>query len=265
MKISLIQNALAFGDVDHNFNLMAAEISKAALAKPDVIVLPEMWNTSFFPRNIMDIADDNAQRSKALMSSLAKAYQINLVGGSVARKENGKVYNTAYIFNRSGENIASYNKVHLFSPAGEDEFFEAGNQITTFELDGIRCGIIICYDLRFVEWVRKTALAGIDILFVPAAWPKTRTMHWTILNRARAIENQIFVVSVNSLGSSPAADFGGNSAIIDPLGEYLVEPDAATGIKSAILELSSLSELRDSFNVYRDRKPELYNLRMDRQ
>jgi len=241
------------GAVEINFDTVEKKIRKASESNPDVIVLPEMWNTSFFPENVKELADKNSENSKKLLSKLSKELNVNIVGGSVSNIRDEKLYNTAYIYDRNGKEIASYDKVHLFSPSGEGEVFEKGDKLVTFELDGIKCGIIICYDVRFLEWVRKYALEDIQVLFNPAAWPAKRATHWDTLNRARAIENQMFVVCVNSIG-----DFGGHSAIIDPWGEYLVEPFEEDEIKSAELDFSVIKDIRESINVFRDRRPELY-------
>lgn len=253
MKISIVQCKLEMGAVEINFDTVEKKIRKASESNPDVIVLPEMWNTSFFPENVKELADKNSENSKKLLSKLSKELNVNIVGGSVSNIRDEKLYNTAYIYDRNGKEIASYDKVHLFSPSGEGEVFEKGDKLVTFELDGIKCGIIICYDVRFLEWVRKYALEDIQVLFNPAAWPAKRATHWDTLNRARAIENQMFVVCVNSIG-----DFGGHSAIIDPWGEYLVEPFEEDEIKSAELDFSVIKDIRESINVFRDRRPELY-------
>lgn len=258
MKISLIQPKLILGNVNENFKMIEEKIIKAAEEKPDVIVLPEMWNTSFFPEDVKEKADLNGERTKKLLSELSKKFSVNIVGGSIANLKGIDLYNTAYIFDRNGNEIASYDKVHSFSPSGEHNIFKAGNKLCIFELDGVKCGLCICYDIRFVEWIRKNALEGIEIFFLPAAWPDKRTVHWDILNRARAIENQMFVVCINSVGTAGTMKFAGHSAIIDPWGEYVVVPDDKEGIKYGEIDLSIIKNIRESINVFRDRKPELY-------
>lgn len=258
MKISLIQPNLILSNVEENFKIIEREIISASKEKPDVIVLPEMWNTSFFPKDVKEKADINGQRTKKFLSELSKNLNVNIVGGSIANLVNGNLYNTSYIFDRKGKEIASYNKVHLFSPSGEHNVFNPGDKLCIFELDGIKCGLSICYDIRFVEWIRKNALENIEIFFLPAAWPDKRTMHWDTLNKARAIENQMFVVCVNSVGTAETMKFAGHSSIIDPWGEYIIVPDSNEGIKTGEIDLSVIKDIRESINVFRDRKPELY-------
>jgi len=260
MKISIIQCNLVFGDVEKNFALIEKKVVEAAGETPDVIVLPEMWNTSFFPNNVKEIADVEGKRSKDLLSNLSKQFNVNIIGGSVANTIDGELYNTSYVYDREGKEIASYNKVHLFSPSGENEYFKSGSEICIFKIDDIKCGLSICYDVRFPEWIRKSALEDIEILFLPAAWPEVRNMHWDTLNRARAIENQMFVVCVNSLGMAENSKFGGHSAIIDPWGEYILYPDDVEEVKTVAINLKVIENIRSSINVFRDRRKDLYTL-----
>ena len=106
---------------------------------------------------------------------------MNIVGGTVANRREGKVYNTCYIFDRTGTEVASYDKAHLFTPSGESADFAAGDNAVTFRLDGVLCGVAVCYDMRFPEFIRKLALENISVLFLPAAWPASRLSHWQIL------------------------------------------------------------------------------------
>ena len=163
----------------------------------------------------------------------------------------GKIYNTSYVFNRSGNLVTTYDKVHLFSPSGEAKDFTAGNKAVTFMLDGIKCGLAICYDLRFPEFIRKLALEEISVLFIPAAWPIERILHWDTLVRARAIENQMFV------------DFhlGGSSAIIDPWGEILAQASTNKLEGEAIqanLRIAIQYKIHETIDVFKDRRPEVY-------
>lgn len=258
LKVSVVQSNLILADVGANFKGAEESIKKASEEKSDVVVLPELFDVSFFPENVMELADTGGKRTKEFLSNCSKKYDINIVGGSVANKINGKLYNTCYIFNRDGTEIGMYNKVHLFSPSGEDKIFTPGDKMTTFELDGVKCAVAICYDVRFVEWIRMNALENIDVFFLPAAWPDKRTMHWDTLNRSRAIENQMFVVCVNSVGTAYSSKFGGHSAIIDPWGEYAVKPTDEEGVFSGKLDLNIIKDIRESINVFKDRKPNLY-------
>ena len=161
MRVSAIQMDMKFADPAYNFKHAEELIREAAASKPDVIVLPETWNTGFFPKeNLKELSDKDGAAVKDMCSALARELNVNIVAGSVSNVKNDKVYNTAYVFDRQGACIAEYDKTHLFTPMGEHDYYEAGTHVTTFELDGKKCGIIICYDVRFLELVRTLALTG---------------------------------------------------------------------------------------------------------
>lgn len=258
MKVAAIQMNVKFADHDENFKRVEELVKIAAKDKPDIIVLPEMWNTGFFPKNVMELADNDGYQTKNLFSRLSRELNVNIIGGSIANRKGGDLYNSSYIFNKKGECIADYDKTHLFSYMKENEFFKPGSKLTTFDLDGIKCGIIICYDIRFLELVRTLSLQGINILFVAAQWPMPRINHWEILNQARAIENQIFVVGVNSCGIAGDTIFGGHSLIINPWGDILAKAGSEEEIITAELNMEILNEIRNTINVYRDRRSDLY-------
>ena len=174
--------------------------------------------------------------------------------------KNGKVFNTSYIFGRNGEVVGEYDKTHLFTPMDEHKFFEYGNKTVTFELDGHKCGIIICYDIRFPELVRKLALEGVEMLFVVSQWPDKRIEHLKILSSARAVENQMFVTVCNSCGKAENTQFGGNSRIIDPWGDVLASADENEAVITADCDFGMIEEIRNSINVFNDRKTQIYNL-----
>lgn len=262
MKVSAIQMNMKFADPSYNFKHAEDLIRQAAQDKPDVIILPETWNTGFFPENkLVQYCDHAGFMVKKMCQKLSKDLNTNIIAGSVSnQRDDGNIYNTAYIFDRSGKCIADYDKTHVFTPMSEDKFYHQGTRITTFYLDGRKCGIIICYDLRFLELVRTIALQKIDVLFIPAQWPDKRRLHWNILTAARAIENQIFVVACNSCGTAGDIVYGGSSRIIDPWGETISEAGEQEQIISGSLDFSIIEGIRNSINVYRDRRPELYKI-----
>lgn len=268
MHISLIQMNMTEGAPDENYTRAAQLIRKAAAAGTDVIVLPETWNVGFFPHeNLARLSDDDGARTKAEIGALAGELGVNIVAGSVTNRRKEAVYNTAYIFDRSGKEIAVYDKCHLFSPMDEQEFFTSGDHVCRFELDGVSCGIIICYDLRFPEWTRKLAVEGLDLLFVVSQWPGMRAEHLRTLIRARAIENQMYLACCNSCGRFADTQYGGCSAVIDPWGDVLAEGAGAGDaedveqIITCELDMTVLEGIRSSINVFRDRRPELYGER----
>ena len=257
MRVSCVQLDMKLGDVKANFAHAEAMIREAVNRDhPDTVVLPETWNTGFFPQELAPCADDDGKATKALCSALAKELHINIVAGSVANRRADGYYNTAYVFDRSGNLVAEYDKTHLFTPSGEHNFFRMGSRTCRFTLEGIPCGLIICYDIRFPELIRSLTVQGVDLLFVVSQWPAKRAMHLDTLARARAIENQTFLALCNSAAADTAC--AGHSAIIDPWGEYLAQAGEKEEIISADLDFSMIQSIRESINVFRDRRPDLY-------
>ena len=261
MKVSCLQMNMVFCQPEENFRLAEELIAKAMEEAPDVLVLPETWNTGFYPKeNLAALCDRDGARVKAEIGALAAKYRVNIVAGSVSNLRDGKVYNTAMVFDREGNCVASYDKTHLFTPMGEDNFYTPGDHLCRFTLDGVRCGLIICYDVRFPELTRSLTVPGLDMLFVVSQWPKVRTFHLRSLTTARAIENQMFVVCCNSCGVAGETVYGGNSAIIDPWGETLALAGESQQILSARCDLSILQNIRGTIPVFRDRRPEIYEI-----
>lgn len=259
MKVTCIQMDMKFGCPEENFRLAEALITEAMAEQPDVIVLPETWNTGFFPReNLEALCDRDGQQVIAQIGALAAKHHVNIVAGSVSNLRSGKIFNTAMVFDRAGACIASYDKTHLFTPMGEDACYTPGDHLCRFTLDGVSCGLIICYDVRFPELTRSLTVQGLDMLFVVSQWPAVRTNHLRVLTTARAIENQMFVVCCNSCGTAGETVYGGNSAIIDPWGVTLTLADASQQLLSAHCDLNVLTQIRSTIPVFRDRKPALY-------
>ncbi|WP_338453407.1 carbon-nitrogen family hydrolase [Niallia oryzisoli] len=259
MKIAVVQINIEFGQPDTNFTKVEESIKEAEVNGVDVVVFPEMWNTGYDLKQLETLADKNGERSKALFARLAKEYQVNIVGGSVATKKQNKFYNTMYIANRTGEIISEYDKAHLFKLMDEHLYMDAGQKLNTFELDGTVCGGVICYDLRFPEWIRAHVLKGAKIMFIPAEWPSTRIDHWQLLLQARAIENQCFIVAVNRVGSDPGNDFNGHSMVIAPWGELLISGQSQEGIYYTEINLQEVDKVRSTIPIFQDRRTDLYN------
>ena len=261
MKVACLQMDMLLGKPEENFSHAAELVKRAMKDKPDVLVLPETWNTGFFPReNLQALCDRDGIQVKQVFGALAERNQVNIVAGSVSNVRGGKVYNTAMVFDRTGVCIASYDKTHLFTPMGEDNYYTPGDRLCTFVLDGVKCGLIICYDVRFPELTRSLTLPGLDMLFVVSQWPKVRTFHLRSLTTARAIENQMFLVCCNSCGTAGQTVYGGNSAIIDPWGETVALAGETEEILTADCDLQILTNIRGSIPVFRDRRPSLYKI-----
>ena len=263
MRISCIQMDMLPGKPEENFAHAEALVRETAQREgPDVIVLPETWNAGFAPGQIgPEAADHGGERTKAAFSALAGALRVNIVAGSVMEERGGKLYNTAYVFDRRGQCAASYGKTHLFSPMGEDRHFEKGDHLSRFQLDDVSCAVVICYDVRFPELIRTLALPGLDVLFVVSQWPSVRAEHLDVLTRARAVENQMFVALCNSCGTAYGTKYGGGSAVIDPLGSVLIKAGDTEAVVTANADMAALTDIRSRIPVFSDRRPELYDIR----
>lgn len=261
MKIACIQMAVKLGCPEDNYAHVSALIGQAMAQKPDVLVLPETWNTGFFPKeDLRSLCDREGEKTQTIIGALAAKYGVNIVAGSISDLRHGKIYNTAMVFDRAGRCVASYDKTHLFTPMGEDRYYTPGSSLCRFTLDGVNCGLITCYDIRFPELTRSLVLQGLDMLFVVAQWPAVRIAHLDTLTKARAIENQIFLCCCNGCGTANETLFGGHSAVIDPWGQELAKAGETEQILAADADLSQLQSIRASIHVFRDRREELYRL-----
>ncbi len=197
---------------------------------------------------------------KALCAPLARELNMNIVAGSVSDRRGGRVYNTAYVFDRQGARLAAYDKTHLFTPMGEHEHYAAGDHLTTFSLDGHKCGLLICYDLRFPELFRTLALQGVELLLLPAQWPPRGGIIGKRSQRRAPSKTSSFLAACNSCGTAGETVFGGASRILGPRGELLAAAGVGEEIVTAALDFSVLAEVRNSINVFHDRRPELYRI-----
>jgi predicted amidohydrolase len=164
-------------------------------------------------------------------------------------KEKGR--NIAVVYDRRGIRIAAYTKIHPFSFSGEDKYYIAGNDTVIFDIDGIPSSIFICYDLRFPEVFRKVA-KNVQAIFVIANWPSSRKDHWEILLKARAIENQCFVIGVNRTGTDGNGHYSGASHIFDPSGNGILFGNDKEEFLSGEINPSEVVEVRSKFPFLKD-------------
>lgn len=259
MKISCIQMDVHLASPEENYRQAEQLIRQAAQEEPDVILLPELWDVGFFPKEkLEELADPDCTRVIGRMGPLAKELGINLVAGSVACRRADGIYNTACVFDRQGQLIAQYDKTHLFSPMGEDDYFEKGDHVCRFQMDGHDVGILICYDIRFPELTRAMTVPGLELLLMVAQWPDVRVPHLKVLTQARAIENQMFLACCNACGRAGLTRYGGNSSIVDPWGNVLAQGEESQQIVSAQCDFGVTEKIRGSMHIFADRRPELY-------
>lgn len=260
MKIGVLQMDVVKGDRQANrekAQRLAAEA--AALAgPPDALVLPELWSTGYALERTGELASPLGREDADFLGELARRHHAAFIGGSVLSKQDGKVFNRAQVIDAEGRYVTGYDKIHLFRLMDEHRFLTRGRETCLFSFSGMRCALAICYDIRFCELIRKLAVAGAEALFVSAEWPMVRCDHWETLLRARAIENQMYVVACNRCGGENGELFAGHSMIVAPDGEVLACAGDGEEVIAADLDAERVRRVRESIPVFLDREPELY-------
>jgi omega-amidase len=253
-KIFCVQFDIVWEDKAANFAKVSAMLAGESIAPGSLIALPEMFATGF-DLNV-DVAAQSRQReSELFLSQLAVKYKSTVIGGLANLSSAGKGLNQAITFSPDGKELSSFTKLHSFSYAGEHEHFAAGQSVEIFEWNNLRASPFICYDLRFPEAFRRAVAKGANLFIVPANWPIPREEHWLTLLKARAIENQAYVVGVNRCGASPHNTYGGASRIISPQGVILAQAGKDEAVISATVDPAGLAAYRNEFPALKDIKP----------
>ncbi|KIL47502.1 carbon-nitrogen family hydrolase [Jeotgalibacillus campisalis] len=258
MKIGLLQMDVAFGQPEKNRQHVEKQFKQLKDQQYDLIILPELWTTGYDLTRLDEIGEIEAEESIEFLKRLAVLYRVHIIGGSVANKKKDSVFNTMIVVNDQGELIHLYDKLHLFKLMDEHKFLSAGEDSPSFDLASIQFAGFICYDIRFPEWIRKPVLEGAEVIVVVAQWPQPRTVHWITLLRARAIENQSYVFACNRVGEDPKNVFGGNSLIIDPWGEIIVQGSTDEKLLTAHIDMSLVKKTRSKIPVFDDRREQFY-------
>ena len=265
-KLGLCQMA---GTMDKDETRAIAEkfVREAAENGAQVISLPEMWDCPYSNDYFRDYAEPADGPTVEFMSRLAEELKVYLIGGSISELDGDRVYNTSFIFDPSGRIIGRHRKVHLFDidVEGGIRFMEsdtltAGNELTVVDTEFCKIGVAICYDIRFPEWFRKMALAGAQLIVLPAAFNMTTgPAHWDLSIRARALDNQVYMAA-----NAPArVEDGvyvsyGNSCIASPWGDFIAHADEKPQIIYGDIDLDRVAAVREQLPLLKHRRPELY-------
>lgn len=265
-SIQLAQKATKSETYAHIRALLASIPDGAA----DLVMLPEMWNGPYEAKRFPDFAEPEGGPSWQFLSALAKERHVYLCGGSVAEREDDRVYNTAYVFDPDGRQIAKHRKMHLFDidVKGGQRFFESdtlspGNSVTVFSTPFCKMGLCICYDFRFPELARLMVDAGAKVILVPAAFNMTTgPAHWELLFRQRAVDNQVYTVGV-APARDPAASYQswGHSIVCSPWGEVLMQADEKESVAITSLDLDRVDEIRRQLPLLLQRRTDVYRLK----
>ncbi len=252
MKIALVQLDIVWESKEANYAKAEVFVKMATREGCDVVVFPEMFNTGF-SMNISAVMEDEKGETATVLSRMAKGYGINIIAGYAAKVLGEKKgVNLAVAYDRRGALSAKFSKIHPFSLSGEDQYYHAGNNVVIFNIDGVPASIFICYDLRFPEVFRIIA-KEVQAIFVIANWPKTREDHWETLLKARAIENQCYVIGVNRIGTDGnGIQYSGRSHIFDPLGYDICSADEKDEFIVGELDANEVTKIRSQLPFLKD-------------
>ena len=255
-------------EYDRNLEVAERLVRAAAADGAQLVVLPEKWTVLGSPEAIRASAEPLDGPALSAAADWARELGIHLVAGSVPEivPDREKLANTSVMFGPDGERLATYRKIHMFDvdvadvSYRESDIEQAGDQITVGDAGGTPVGLTICYDLRFPELYRILALRGARVITVPSAFTeRTGRDHWEVLIRARAIEDQVFLVAAGQIGFAPPHYRSyGRSMIVDPWGVVLAQAPDTECFVSADLDFTAQDETRDRLPSLRHRRPEAY-------
>jgi len=263
----MLKNILAIqiNSVIGNFNANCSKVSaltsnfynNADSAKlPDIIFLPEVWTLGWYTDCFREFAKEN-KTAIEFLSDIAKKYNVNIIGGSYIREDNGVYKNSCPIINRKGELCAIYDKIHLYSPDGEARAVESGDTPLIVDIEGLKIGLSICYDIRFPELFRSYMAEQNkpDMLINLSAWPKTRRAQYDAMAKSRAVENQSYFLALSQTGLIKDDIYNsGYSALIEPLGETAALLDENEGWIFKTIDTNIVKNVRETYPNLDNRK-----------
>ena len=263
MRASLIQIGVNDDEpVEARRQRAVSLVHDAAAQGAELVVLPELWTVGAFAYEAFGPeAEPLHGPTYEAMAQAARDAGVWLHAGSVPERDTagdaegtGVLYNTSLVLSPHGDLVASYRKIHRFGfDKGEAVLMGAGDTLVTVPLPETRLGLATCYDLRFPEMFRGLVDEGAEVLVVVAGWPERRRAHWTLLARARAVENQSYVLACGSTGTHAGVPQAGHSIVVDPWGEVLAEAGATEEILTVDLDPSRVATTRERFPALKDR------------
>ncbi len=251
MKVDLAQIDIEQGIKDKNLSKAVSIIQDS---NADIILFPELFTTGFDFDNINQLSENVPGETTDRVTEVCDD---SLVGGTILEKDESGIYNTFVIINKEGV-VAKYRKIHLFGE--EKKYFKAGVKIKTIESEFGKVALATCYDIRFPELFRESVRQNAEIVLVSAEFPDPREDHWRTLLKARAIENQCFVIATNRVGEDSRQSYFGGSMIVDPWGETIVSGGREESILKAEIDITRTSAVRSSFPVLDDVLDDYNNL-----
>jgi omega-amidase len=255
VHVDLVQLRIAWEDKRTSFDRACRLLNRACPPTAALVILPEMFATGF-TMAAERVAERAGGTTEEFLREIAVTHRVGVVAGMVRTTGRGRPVNQAIALDGRGRIIGCYSKIQLFSPSGEHRYYQAGSRVEVFRWGGLRMAMFICYDLRFPELFRAAAARGAEAFIVIANWPETRQAHWDTLLRARAIENQAYVIGVNRVGNDPHAAYAGGSCVVDPRGSVVVRGGRREGVVTAELDRGQVIAWRKEFPALRDAPPE---------
>lgn len=253
MQVVLCQMAVEWENPAANCGRVESMLATQPPPRGSLLVLPEMFATGFSMQP-GSIPEDRQRDVEGFLAETAQRYGVCVVAGVTTPAPLGRWRNEAAVYFTDGQPPRRYTKLHPFSFGKESECYVAGDRLITFAWQGAVCAPLVCYDLRFPEPFRLATEAGVEVFVVIASWPTVRVEHWLALLRARAIENQAYVIGVNRCGTDPKLSYPGRSVVVDPLGELVADAGDGERWLSAELDLAKLRAWRQEFPALRDRR-----------
>jgi len=257
LTVSLAQFRIALADPARNWTAVEKWTQEAAKRGSHLMVLPELWSTGYALDRANAFAHPLNSGTFTQVANLATQANICIIG-SILEKRGQDITNSAPFFGPKGQMLGLYRKLHLFRLMAEDSYLRPGQSPLIMDLPWGKTAVAICYDLRFPELFRRYALDGARLCIIPAEWPLERIDHWTTLLRARAIENQMYILACNSCGETGGTIFGGHSMVIDPWGKVIASAGEDPALLTVEIDLDRVDEVRKRITVFEDRRPELY-------
>ncbi len=260
LSIAIYQFDAELGAVAQNLRRIEGILDDIVPGEVDVVAFPEMCDTGYAMDVIAARAVTWGDQHLQGIKVRARKKRVNVLLG-LSERQGDRVYNAVAVIGKNGKLVYKYRKSHLvtIAPIHEERTISPGNELGYFELDGLPCGVMTCYELRFPEIARALTLRGIQLLFVPTAWPLVRLDHLLTLTRARAIENQLFVVLASRSGTDGETNFSGNTMVVDPWGKVLVSAsENGEGMIRCAIALEEVLRCRTAIAALQERRPDLY-------
>lgn len=251
MQIVALQFDIAWEDRSANLDTVRTLLGRTDVEPGALVVLPEMFAAAF-SMNVERIAEEPGGETETFLAETARTHRAHVLAGVVTRGPDGRGRNEAVLFDPDGAPAGRYQKIHPFSFAGETDHYAPGDDVLLAPVGKFTLSPFICYDLRFPEVFRRAVRRGANLFTVIANWPAARAEHWTALLRARAIENQAYVVGVNRCGRDPKNAYPGQSAIFDPRGEAIETAGEGETVLTATLDIDRLEAYRRDFPALQD-------------